>query len=490
VDTKPLFTKWLVIGIILLFVGVNIAPTINFNTVKASGDKNLIQSSRHARFDPIIWDNYGYSMYDSTALSSQLDFTYPFNSQVADDFILDNDSRVTGVHWWGVFFAGDPPWPNPCDFNIIFYADDGTGNMPTGAGMEDPTSTALAVYFMPQVNGTVCGPYDDWFEYNVSFPTQFNITADTKYWIAIQAVINYSPDGQWGWSTNGNANPEQLHNPVQGFPVLGTPYWTDTTYGDMAFQLYGGLNIPPVPPRIHGTTTGEINVNYKFWTEPITDPSGDTLYCRWDWGDGNITNWLGPFDEGSVLIESHTWTREDVYDIRAQLKGVGGESNWSEPHTITIIENDLPVVDFTYTTDELTVTFDASFSYDPDGVITDWLWEFGDGTDGTGEIITHTYSTSGAYDVELTVVDDYDDEASITKRIEIEKYQGGVLFGRISNLQYVDQGIIFNAVNLKVITFKPFASETYHSGQLFTVSRESKGFFGYRFVIGFCEILV
>jgi PKD repeat protein len=147
-------------------------------------------------------------------------------------------------------------------------------------------------------------------------------------------------------------------------------------------------------------------------------------------------------------------------------------------------------VDFTYTTDELTVTFDASFSYDPDGVITDWLWEFGDGTDGAGEIITHTYSTSGAYDVELTVVDDYDDEASITKRIEIEKYQRGVLFGRISNLQYVDQGILFNAVNLKVITFKPFASETYHSGQLFTVSRESKGFFGYRFVIGFCEILV
>ena len=479
--------KGLTAGILLLFIGVAISPGINLIDVQAFEDSSQIQSSCHARFDPIIWDNYGYSS-GSVGLSSQLDPVNLWNSQVADDFILENESRVTGVHWWGLWWG--EPRINPCDFNIIFYADDGTGAMPTGEGMEDPTSTALAVYFMPEVNGTVCGPYDNWFEYNVSFPAQFNITADTKYWIAIQEISDYSVTGQWGLLTNGNSNPDQLHAPVQGLPVMGVPYWTSTNYGDMAFQLYGGLNYAPLPPVIHGTYTGYINVEYEFWTDPIVDPSGNSTYCRWDWGDGNITDWFGPFDEGSVLIESHIWTREDVYDIRAQLKGVGGESNWSEPHTISIIENDLPVVNFTYTVDELTVTFDASASYDPDGVITDWLWEFGDGTDGTGEIITHTYPTSGAYDVELTVADDYDDEASITKRIDIEKYQGGVLFGRISNLQYVGQSMTFNAVNLKVITFKPFASETYHSGQLFTVSRESKGYFGYRFIVAFCEILV
>ncbi len=40
--------KWLVLGIILLFVGVTIAPTINFNTVKASNDNDLVEVTAQA----------------------------------------------------------------------------------------------------------------------------------------------------------------------------------------------------------------------------------------------------------------------------------------------------------------------------------------------------------------------------------------------------------------------------------------------------------
>jgi len=40
--------KWLAIGIILLFVGVTLAPTINFNTVKASTDEDLVEVTTQA----------------------------------------------------------------------------------------------------------------------------------------------------------------------------------------------------------------------------------------------------------------------------------------------------------------------------------------------------------------------------------------------------------------------------------------------------------
>ena len=40
--------KWLVIGIILLFVGVTIAPTINFQVVKASTDDDLVEVATQA----------------------------------------------------------------------------------------------------------------------------------------------------------------------------------------------------------------------------------------------------------------------------------------------------------------------------------------------------------------------------------------------------------------------------------------------------------
>jgi hypothetical protein len=183
----------------------------------------------------LIWDNYAD---DGTGvgLSSQLDLEYPFNSQCADDFQFMAMMDVTEVHWWGVFFGGDPPWPNPCDFNIIFYADDGSGNRPTGAGMEDPTSTALAVYNFPAVTGV---PYDyNHYEYTVTLSPPYVASIGQKYWLTVQAVLEYASGGQWGWATNGG-NPDQLSGPVQGFPLLETPYWTATTYGDHAFQLSG-----------------------------------------------------------------------------------------------------------------------------------------------------------------------------------------------------------------------------------------------------------
>jgi hypothetical protein len=52
------------------------------------------------------------------------------------------------------------------------------------------------------------------------------------------------------------------------------------------------------------------------------------------------------------------------------------------------------------------VTFDASPSSDPDGLIVRYDWDFGDGAAGAGITVKHTYTTSGAFTVNLTVTDD------------------------------------------------------------------------------------
>jgi len=51
------------------------------------------------------------------------------------------------------------------------------------------------------------------------------------------------------------------------------------------------------------------------------------------------------------------------------------------------------------------VTFNGSGSSDSDGTITSYAWDFGDGTSGTGSIVSHAYSTSGSKTVTLTVTD-------------------------------------------------------------------------------------
>ena len=60
---------------------------------------------------------------------------------------------------------------------------------------------------------------------------------------------------------------------------------------------------------------------------------------------------------------------------------------------------------FTHTNTNQTFNFDGSDSDDTNGFIASWYWDFGDGTTGTGEFVSHTYAASGSYDVHLQVTD-------------------------------------------------------------------------------------
>ena len=77
---------------------------------------------------------------------------------------------------------------------------------------------------------------------------------------------------------------------------------------------------------------------------------------------------------------------------------------------VTPVPNQPPIANFTYYPEKPVVnqpvTFDASFSYDPDGTIVSYEWGFGDGATASGVVVTHAYSAAGSYTVTLTVTDD------------------------------------------------------------------------------------
>ncbi|PIV69192.1 MAG: hypothetical protein COS08_05210, partial [Euryarchaeota archaeon CG01_land_8_20_14_3_00_38_12] len=56
--------------------------------------------------------------------------------------------------------------------------------------------------------------------------------------------------------------------------------------------------------------------------------------------------------------------------------------------------------------DNTMIIFNASESYDLDGYITDYAWDFGDGTNGTGMVVSHMYAVHGVYNVTLNITDD------------------------------------------------------------------------------------
>ncbi|VVB62119.1 Uncharacterised protein [uncultured archaeon] len=87
----------------------------------------------------------------------------------------------------------------------------------------------------------------------------------------------------------------------------------------------------PTKPTINGPAKGKPDKNYTF-TASSTDPDGGVaLLYRWDWGDGNYSNWL------STAEATHSWTYKDDFQIRVMSQDeAGGESDWSDPLPISI----------------------------------------------------------------------------------------------------------------------------------------------------------
>jgi len=58
-------------------------------------------------------------------------------------------------------------------------------------------------------------------------------------------------------------------------------------------------------------------------------------------------------------------------------------------------------------------------SYDPDGNIVAWNWDFGDGLTSNEQNPKHEYSLAGNYVVSLTVTDDDDNTDNITIEVSV-----------------------------------------------------------------------
>ncbi|MBO8182947.1 MAG: right-handed parallel beta-helix repeat-containing protein [Archaeoglobus sp.] len=78
------------------------------------------------------------------------------------------------------------------------------------------------------------------------------------------------------------------------------------------------------------------------------------------------------------------------------------------------------IVDFkdtAYVNEE--IEFNASKSYDPDRDELTFFWSFGDGSSGVGNVVTHSFSSAGTYNVTLSVFDSKGANNSTTREITI-----------------------------------------------------------------------
>ena len=123
------------------------------------------------------------------------------------------------------------------------------------------------------------------------------------------------------------------------------------------------------------------------------------------WHDAKIKIWSGLLFLGAVLL---------------LLNGC-----------LLIWENHAPVAHFSCLPREgyapLLVQFDASGSYDPDGRIVSYTWEFDDGATATGKSVTHTYEQGGTYSATLRIEDQRGATGSATTPVTVREVPEGYL---------------------------------------------------------------
>lgn len=174
----------------------------------------------------------------------------------------------------------------------------------------------------------------------------------------------------------------------------------------------------PVAKIAASPTQGQVPLTVSFNGSASYDPEGDITDWLWDFGDGT------PVISGRTV--EHTYQRSGDFVVTLVVVGPSGTGRATAMiHAL----NNPPVADFSfYPQDPFQdeqVTFDGSSSYDPDGEIVSWQWDFGDGAVGEGEVVDHAYSVPGDYTVVLTVTDDSGAQAVASLTVTVDDCSTG-----------------------------------------------------------------
>ena len=175
-------------------------------------------------------------------------------------------------------------------------------------------------------------------------------------------------------------------------------------------------NSPPTASFTYQPDSPDTSDTVSFDASGSSDLDGTITSYEWNFGDGTTAG-------GET--RSHSYADADTFTVTLTVTDDTGATG-TTTQTVSVSSspsNSPPIAEFSITSDTPqtgeTVSFDASNSSDPDGTVTSYTWNFGDGTTTTGETALHSYSTPGSYTIELTVTDDDGATASTNTTVSV-----------------------------------------------------------------------
>lgn len=177
------------------------------------------------------------------------------------------------------------------------------------------------------IDGSLVSTYSEWIMFDVS---DISVIPGNQYYLVIRtsggSMINYycamfdteNPYGggeAWGSIDYGSTW------------ALIEEYYPEYPDPDACFRTYG-FDEAPGTPVVDGTLNGTIRVEYQY-TFVSVDPEEHAVKYLVDWGDGTNSGWIGPYDSGEQVTQSHQWSKKGSYTIKVKARdSYQVESEW------------------------------------------------------------------------------------------------------------------------------------------------------------------
>ncbi len=241
--------------------------------------------------------------------------------------------------------------------------------------------------------------------------------------------LPYRPDSMF-WDFHGHQTPNVMVNSPSPIPfdstttINGKQLWWYSLPGAYNYNTIGSfpVTITTYAPNSDGCgTEQEIDFEVEVYQKPVADfnfntdgclsnpvlftensnPGGRSILKRyWDFGDAGISTVQNP---------SHLYALPGAYTVKhSYINDIGCKAD-TVSHVVSL--NNPPVAQFSISSPncpDQDITFTDQSSASAGGTLSQWTWDFGDGSpvvirnSSTNE--THRFATAGTYNVTLKVV--------------------------------------------------------------------------------------